>query len=202
MKVNPDKNIPEYDYTNNEASTTIHVSPAPKKVIEVDDDFVDDPVNHKWDTIQEGVGDASDGDTIVVYEGIYNENVDIDKQIHLIGEGVDNVTVKAINPDRDVFHVTADNLIVSGFTVKGSNQSGIYLDDVNNCTISDIYATQNMYGIHLNNSSEITLENNIAELNFYGIVLFKSSYNNFINCFNPKNPGQNSFPVLTQEFKR
>jgi len=23
-----------------------------------------------------------------------------------------------------------------------------------------------------------------------------------INCFNPKNPGQNSFPVLTQEFKR
>jgi len=25
---------------------------------------------------------------------------------------------------------------------------------------------------------------------------------NIINCFNPKNPGQNSFPVLTQEFKR
>ena len=23
-----------------------------------------------------------------------------------------------------------------------------------------------------------------------------------INCSNPKNPGQNSFPVLTQEFKR
>jgi len=23
-----------------------------------------------------------------------------------------------------------------------------------------------------------------------------------INCFNPKNPGQNSFPVLTREFKR
>jgi len=22
-----------------------------------------------------------------------------------------------------------------------------------------------------------------------------------VNCFNPKNPGQNSFPVLTREFK-
>ena len=181
VKVNPDYSIPEYDYTNNEASKGLYVKPAPKKVIYVDDDFTDDPVSHKWDTIQEGVDDASDGDTIVVYEGIYNENVDIDKQIHLIGEGVDNVTVNAINPDRDVFHVTADNLIVSGFTVKGSNQSGIYLDDVNNCTISDTYATQNLYGIYLNNSSEITLENNVAELNFYGILLFKSSYNNLVN---------------------
>ena len=26
--------------------------------------------------------------------------------------------------------------------------------------------------------------------------------NDFINRFNPQKPGQNSFPVLTQEFKR
>jgi len=31
-----------------------------------------------------------------------------------------------------------------------------------------------------------------------GIVVLDKN----INCFNPKNPGQNSFPVLTQEFKR
>jgi parallel beta-helix repeat protein len=37
-----------------------------QKTIYVDDDFIDDPANHKWNTIQEGVDDANDGDTIIV----------------------------------------------------------------------------------------------------------------------------------------
>ena len=32
--------------------------------------------------------------------------------------------------------------------------------------------------------------------------LYFSTCSYIINCFNSKNPGQNSFPVLTQEFKR
>ncbi|KAF5410568.1 MAG: hypothetical protein U9N46_08420 [Euryarchaeota archaeon] len=45
------------------------------KTIFVDDDFDDDPSNHSWDSIQDGVDDASDGDTVVVYAGVYVENV-------------------------------------------------------------------------------------------------------------------------------
>jgi len=39
---------------------------------------------------------------------------------------------------------------------------------------------------------------------FHTFKLYMSSERRelYINCFNPKNPGQNSFPVLTQEFKR
>jgi hypothetical protein len=51
----------------------------PPKTIYVDDDFVDDPPNHKWNTIQEGINDASDGTTIIVRDGTYNENVDVGK---------------------------------------------------------------------------------------------------------------------------
>jgi hypothetical protein len=43
----------------------------PSKTIYVDDDFSDDPSEHKWDTIQEGVDDAADGDTVIVYAGIW-----------------------------------------------------------------------------------------------------------------------------------
>jgi len=35
-----------------------------------------------------------------------------------------------------------------------------------------------------------------------GQLILPETIEYIINCFNPKNPGQNSFPVLTQEFKR
>jgi hypothetical protein len=59
---------------------TIEATPTPKeisklpKTIYVDDDFEDEPVNHRWNTIQEGINDAEDGDTIIVHGGIYYEN--------------------------------------------------------------------------------------------------------------------------------
>jgi len=39
-------------------------------------------------------------------------------------------------------------------------------------------------------------EDGVHPQNIFGLDI------DIINCFNPKNPGQNSFPVLTQEFKR
>ena len=41
----------------------------------------------------------------------------------------------------------------------------------------------------------------IAE-EIYNLLKERGELSISINCFNPKNPGQNSFPVLTQEFKR
>ena len=61
--------------------------PSVPKTIYVDDDFSDEPSEHKWDTIQEGVDDAADGDIVIVYAGVYVENVDVSKRISLIGEG-------------------------------------------------------------------------------------------------------------------
>ncbi|HID43813.1 MAG TPA: PGF-pre-PGF domain-containing protein, partial [Archaeoglobaceae archaeon] len=177
--VNPDQSIPEYDYTNNLASKTIQVSPAPKKTIYVDDDFTDDPANHKWDTIQEGVNDALSGDTVFVYEGIYNENVIIDKQIYLTGEGADKVVVNTFNSNDDIFHITANDTVVSGFTVKGSNMSGVHLDNVKSCEVSNLNATQNSFGIHLNNSLDNQIIASTLNSNSYGIML-EYSYNNDI----------------------
>ncbi|PXF60936.1 MAG: hypothetical protein C4B59_07155 [Candidatus Methanogaster sp.] len=57
--------------------------PSVPKTIYVDDDFSDDPSEHKWDTIQGGVDDAADGDTVIVYAGEYVENVNVNKSITL-----------------------------------------------------------------------------------------------------------------------
>ena len=91
-----------------------------QKTIYVDDDFIDDPANHKWNTIQEGVDDANHGDKIIVYPGTYTENVDVDKSVTIESEdGADSTIVQAENPYDPVFEVIANHVNIRGFRVKG-----------------------------------------------------------------------------------
>ena len=66
------------------------------KTIYVDDDFTDEPANHKWDTIQEGIDDSSDGDTIIVYAGTY-DGFTIENRNDLSVNGQGGVTVSSAN---------------------------------------------------------------------------------------------------------
>jgi parallel beta-helix repeat protein len=154
------------------------------KTIYVDDDFNDDPSGHRWDTIQEGVDDAADGDTVSVYAGEYVENVDVDKSITLQGEGADVVTVTAADASDHVFNVTADYVNLSEFTVTGTTTgdyyyaAGIYFNDVDHCNIYENTASNNNYGIHLDSSSNNNLASNTASNNEVGIYMEHSSNHN------------------------
>jgi len=153
------------------------------KTVYVDDDFSDEPSEHKWDTIQEGVDDAADGDTVIVYAGEYVENVDVDKSITLRGDGADVVTVRAASAEDHVFEVTADWVNISGFTVTGATggyKAGIQLGGADHCSISDNNASGNSIGIYLygSSSNNNTLTGNNASGNGYrGIYLLYSSNN-------------------------
>ena len=56
-------------------------TPVKAETIWVDDSFPSEDVTHKW-TIQSGVGNASEGDTVFVYRGTYHEHVVINKTIN------------------------------------------------------------------------------------------------------------------------
>jgi parallel beta-helix repeat protein len=123
------------------------------------------------------------GHTIEVDPGTYTENVEVNKQLTIqstSGNPADTI-VQASNPDDSVFTVTADWVNISGFTVTGAtgtDDSGIYLVAVTNCTISNINASDNNNGIFLAVSSNNTLTGNTANSNIkYGIWL-GLSYNN------------------------
>jgi pectin methylesterase-like acyl-CoA thioesterase len=69
--------------------------------------------------IQAAVDDAIESDHVFVYNGTYTENVVVNKQITLQGEGVDKVSVTAKAHDH-VFKIIADRVDISGFTIIGA----------------------------------------------------------------------------------
>ncbi|HEC75756.1 MAG TPA: hypothetical protein ENI33_00660, partial [Thermoplasmatales archaeon] len=102
-----------------------------------------------YSKIQYAIDNASDGDTIFVYNGTYYENVVINKSISLIGEDK-NTTIIDGNNSGDVVYVGADGVNISDFTIRNSNSSyaGIRVcseyNTIFKCSVSDNY-----YGIWL-----------------------------------------------------
>jgi len=176
--------------------------------------YVDDDADLSWydathvGTIQEGVDNATTGDTIYVYDGTYYENVNVYKQVIIRSYYADplNTIVNAPNPNKDVFNVHISNVTIKGFTIENAtgsgksgigihqaddcncsnniiknNQDGLFLDRSHNfqCYNNTIYSNDNR-GIYTHSSTGNSFIKNIIDHNFYyGIYLYNSSYNNF-----------------------
>ena len=148
---------------------------------------VDDSGGVNFTSIQTAINAAGPGDTIYVRAGTYVENVNVSKQISLVGEGVDVVTVRAADTSDHVFKVTADRVNISEFTATGATgfwKAGIYLgSEVDHCNIYGNNASNNIYhGIYLESSSNNNvLTHNIASSSYHGIYLESSSDNTITN---------------------
>ncbi len=134
------------------------------------------------ESIQAAVNSATAGDTIIVGDGTYAENVDVDKRLTIKSEnGSASTIVKAANSGGHVFEITTDYVNISGLTVKGATSGvGIHLHSIDHCNISDNTASNNDYGIFLHDSSNNTLMNNTAPNNYNGIALSYWSNNNIL----------------------
>lgn len=130
-------------------------------------------------TIQEAIDKAIDGDTIKVFDGIYYENIILNKQITLIGNGSTNTIIDAFGKG-DVVIISADWVNMSGFTVTGSgshHDAGVHIISSYN-TIFDNDCFNNYLGIRLVSSNYNFIYNNILNLNDdEGIYLSSSNYN-------------------------
>ena len=73
-----------------------------------------------YSTIRSAMDAASDGDTIIVYPGIYKEDLFIKKSLHFIG--LDKQTT-IIYPESSYYTLSIDaqNVTLQGFTIKNSN---------------------------------------------------------------------------------
>jgi parallel beta-helix repeat protein len=134
--------------------------------------------------IQDLIDSASNGDTIYIPRGTYFENILIDKSISLIGESNQTTIINGGGKD-DVILVTANNVNISGFTIKNSGNKGWQNDhdagiDINsiNSIISNNIILNNHHGIVSKDGSFNLFSNNlISDNNAHGIALWDNGNN-------------------------
>jgi nitrous oxidase accessory protein NosD len=73
------------------------------------------------ESIQDAVDAANPGDTIIVRDGTYTENVDINKRLTIQSEnGSASTIVQAAISDAHIFNITADYVNITGFTIENA----------------------------------------------------------------------------------
>ncbi len=134
--------------------------------------YVDDSGGADFSTIQDAVTAANAGDTIIVKDGTYTENITVDKSLVIESEnGAAQTIVQAANTNADVFKVTAANVTIEGFTASGAtgtDKSGIKLTYISgqpsgSCTITNNVFSNNNRGITVNSNNN-TVSNNTCNV--------------------------------------
>jgi len=113
-------------------------------------------------TIQSAINapETLNGHTIFVEEGTYYEHVVVNKSVALIGEDRSNTIIDG-SGTGNVITITANNVNLTGFTIRNGGSAGI-----------ELYSSSN------NNSIS---GNNIANNQYAGIYLYSSSNNRFFH---------------------
>lgn len=143
--------------------------------------YVDDDGGAEFQRLQDAIDSEPSCDIIIVKDGTYVENVDINRSLTIQSENGPNLTtVQAADPNDCVFEITADYVNIIGFTVTGAN-TGICLWESNSSTLTENIILAIEVGIFLSHSDEnIITKNNIDPVLYENSLMLASSSNNEI----------------------
>ncbi len=166
---------------------------------------------YTYSTINSAIDNASAGDTIRIHGGTYNENLVIDKQLYLIGDGVDSTFINGSWQGSTII-VKADDTLIMRLNITGGasglldipeypidhnpGKAGIQVDDVqrhagivifaDDCSIDECnVTTNNATGILVVNSDNCWITNSsIYDHEFRaGITVLDSTSTNIRDCY-------------------
>ncbi len=167
------------------------------KIITVDDDGDAD-----YEKLQFAIDNATEGDTIRVYEGVYREVILVNKTLSLIGNGSETTTIKAPG-DTDAVRIEANWCSISGFAIQAapnasscivvnsdhnriqdnncsSSSSGIVLNQTEDIVLSGNYLGEGQVGILLKGARNTTITGNSITSNDYGLLVENQSKNTLV----------------------
>lgn len=141
-----------------------------------------------YSSIQEAIDNAQNGDTVLVSQGIYQENIEVNKELRILSNSTlsgdqTKTYIIGVVPKANVFNIYSNNVTIDGFYISGSllgtdwYESGIYLEGVQNCSLTNNMLIQNDLGISLNGSQGNYIVSNLVSLGSYGISLVDSEEN-------------------------
>jgi len=146
-------------------------------------------------TIQDGIDNSYSGYTIFVNNGIYNENIVINKTLYLKGEDKHNTIIDG-NGLFNVVNITAKNVELSCFTIQNSGtglyEAGVvvtskYLMQNSNASIYDNIIQDNEVGVRIYTGCSNVIKNNFIQNNTFGIYLMMTIINHIENNVIQKN---------------
>jgi len=148
--------------------------------------IVDDDVG-SWAShqdIQSAIDGASDGDTIEVNNGTYNENVIVNKSVTIIGNGSMDTIVDG-GGSGDVFNVTAANVTIMGLNITngdtGINFTGEGEWDSNGRVESCVITDNLNVGLYIEGLSAFVAYDNHISFNGDGVWINGSTHVEIIN---------------------
>ena len=102
--------------------------------------YVDDDGTETYTSIQSAVNAASAGDTIVVRDGEYVENLVIGREITLRSDnGSAFTTIRAASSSNHCVQLLGDRTVLQGFTITGAadgyNSANVYINKASHCEI-------------------------------------------------------------------
>ena len=150
--------------------------------------IVDDDGPADFNTIQEAIDAASNGDTVYVHNGTYIENVVVNKSVSLIGEDPATTIIDGGGRFVKVVEITANNVTIKNFTLRNNcevasweSNNCIYLANFNNTLIqNNIITSRDGYGggiVVIDSSNNNIFGNTIETTPNIGIRLYSTSNN-------------------------
>ena len=158
-------------------------------------------IPHDYPSIQQGINASSNGQTICVGKGIYNEDLIVNKSIRLSGSGADKTTINGQGRTwPGTVYITAKNVTFQGFSINGVSASAAVQLEVTDSPYDSIIqynrikAGNGAMALQLDGFQNTLVQNNIMEGNNSPYVARESGgssgrvdflYNTFMGTVNP-----------------
>ncbi len=167
--------------------TGIVFAPTPHDTYSGDILYVGGNGPNNYTKIQDAIDDATENSRIMVYPGIYNESIILDKPLSLIGISEDGLKPIINGGDSNAtVTIVADGCRVRNFGIRLHNTDGraVYVlssyNTIENCDVSSQDTFLLEYGIFLENSKHTEISNNTIQDDAITYNLYLRNCNNCI----------------------